>query len=495
MLAAALAAALRAALAATGPGGPACFNLLLREADQAASPLAAARSELAPHVEGLFCEAAARGARGALQALLVCLPEHDAGLGPTALAAARAAGQAGAAADIELLLALRRAAAGDEDGPCREWAAGALPAAAAGARPLPAPLCGAHGSGGLGSAADVHVIIEASGGSCSSGGGGGPCVPGSCCASPASAAGVPAASGTGAPAGASSPRTRRCACCGAGGRASASSMSSSSSDSDCGGGAVSDGSGAAPMVSDDAAPARDDSMGVPDQPPPRPACRVRTGLRDAVAADDVVRAAQLLTELVGASGAGGSLDGEQPLDAFILDLVTISAAAGTCDCAHLLLTAVGSSDDEELKAQACRALALTAAAAGRAALLRVAAAHHAFFSDALTAGGGGLARRAALAAALAGHPHTAVWFVRRAPAPAAARAHVQGMLSLPAWQLRHEAAALAAEAAGAGAPPGLAARGQRGRGHGKDAAARLDARALVEAFDAAWLASEARGHA
>jgi hypothetical protein len=503
-LATALAAALRAALAA-GAGAPhapvagaaACFHLLLREADRADCPLAAARPALAPHMEGLFCDAAARGARGALQALLVCLPEHDGALGPAALAAARAAGQAGAAADVELLLALR-AGAGTPPADAAAAAAAAPAPAREACHALGAP-CGGRARGSLGSSADVHVIIEAA----HSLGGGSSVGAGSCCASPAGPGGAPGcALGAGGAGGAA------CARCGGARAGSASSMSSSSADSECGGdsdgrsslGAASDG-GAGAMSSDDDGGCAPDPP--PGPPPPRPPpCRVRAGLREAVAADDVVRAARLLTELVdGGPGSaepgpdGGGVDATaQPLDAFILDLVTIAAAAGTCDCAHLLMTAIGSNDDEELKGRACRALALAAAAAGRAGLLRVAAAHHGFFAAALAGAGGALAREAARAAALRGHPHTAVWLARRArggggaAGDAAARADIEALARLPAWQLQQEAASLALAAAAAGAPAPPAAKSA-------PPPAPPDARALVDAFNAAWAAAEARGRA
>ncbi|GBF87668.1 hypothetical protein Rsub_00379 [Raphidocelis subcapitata] len=506
MLAAALADGMRAALAS---GAAPCFHRLLRAAGEgeSGSPAAAARAALAPHMGALFADAAGRGARGALQALLVCLPEHCDALDARALDAARAAGQADAAAEIELLLALRlQAGGGGADGCARDVAAKAAQCAAA---PAPAPLCGGGGGGG-GSAAsspDVRVVID------------------QCWGDRAAAPRSSLAAAT------------RCgpACCGGRG-ASLVSVGSSSAGSDCSCGTAGAGAGAADcsvaMAADcgqqyanrsagrcadgwprhpymqpcaavtaappaaPASPRAPAGGGRAPPPPAAPACGLREALRAAVAADDVARAAALLTELVEAPAArlGGSANrgrgpsaaaaaaaaDEGPLDAFILHLVTISAAAGTCDCAHLLASAVGSNDDAELKTAAAEALCIAAAASGRCGLLRLSAAHHRWLRAALAADGGALARRAIRAAVLRGHPHTAVWLARGLADQGLVAPTVEALLSTPPEALRGELSSLDRALAVAGSCCGAEA----------EAPAAPDAPSLVAAFAEAWAAAE-----
>lgn len=104
MLSEALAAAMRCALAS---GCDAAFNLMLWDTERPSSPAASARAALGAHMHSVMCTAARCGARGALQALLVCLPEHTDALDSLVLDAACQAGQAATACDVELLLCIR----------------------------------------------------------------------------------------------------------------------------------------------------------------------------------------------------------------------------------------------------------------------------------------------------------------------------------------------------------------------------------------------------
>lgn len=488
MLAEAMSNAMRCAIAC---GADTCLNTLLRSVIDPETPAAAARAELAPHMHAVFCEAARCSARGALQSLLVCLPEHCDALDFTVLEAAQEAGQVAAAADIKMLLAMRAQAVGQEEAQM----------------PMePVPLCALP---------DACVFID----STSAGG--------FCCASPTSTLcgmGSPAAPPAPGSSCSSMPSSTSAIieCC--------SSATSSSAGSDIG--AIGDmdatDSGQATHVSrhkhhhgkaggaswaQHPYMTRPNSGGspksltapMPETPcPPVPhrtasgngtlrpplvpdsacaaasapasrECRLRAALRQAVALDNVTRAAQLLTELVDASERleAAPCVTQQPmqaLDAFIIDLITEAAAAGACDCAHLLMTAVGSNEDQQLKMLAARALCLPAAATGRCALLRVCTAHHPWLATAMAAGGAALMLECLRAAMLRAHPHTAVWVARQLPAPGLVQAAMEALVSTPAWQLQQEAAAL-----------GFGSKGP---------AARPDATCLVGVFKRAWASAE-----
>lgn len=109
LLAQALSDAFRAALSAPTPAATgACFAALLAALGRPHTALGtAARAALGGQMRGVFCAAAAAGARGALQALLVGLPEHCEMLDAGALAAAQRAGQDEIADEIRMLLAMR----------------------------------------------------------------------------------------------------------------------------------------------------------------------------------------------------------------------------------------------------------------------------------------------------------------------------------------------------------------------------------------------------
>ncbi|KIY98219.1 hypothetical protein MNEG_9744 [Monoraphidium neglectum] len=538
MLAEAMAEAMRASLAS---GAGACLNTLLHAADRAGSPAATARPALAPHMPRVFAEAARRGARGALQALLVCLPEHFEALGPEALEAAAAAGQHGAAADIRLLLSMR---AGVQE-PAVE-----LPAAAAAAAARNAGLEHAA-SLGAGSIPDACVYIDA----CPSPGG-----------VPAAAPYPKEACGTGSGGSDGSGSSGGAPCSSAGSDCSSASAAgclaradSAVCDSEMadngrvGGGvhghhyqqqqeqqqqqrqrqqqqhvhphASSGGAtppqqrvgSAAPVHPYMRRPCSTSSAGEsslsgspanagPAPPPPQQQpqaprgatpgggggdARLRASLRRAICCDDVARAALLLTELVDATerpqGAERQQQQQQPLDAFVLDLISAAAAAGACDCAHLLLTAIGGNDDGELKSRAARALCAAAAARGRCALLRAASAHHPWVAAAMAAGGAALGRECLRAAILCAHPHTAVWVARSLPCGRGhAQAAADALLAAPAWQLRGELEALAGGGGccgGGGGGCGLAKKRAAAAG------AAPDAGALVDAFSRAWAAA------
>lgn len=496
MLAEALADALRCALASHAD---ACFNGLLQHAERPGAPLALARAALAPHMRAVFCEAARRGARGALQALLVSLPEHCDLLDCSALGAAYAAGQSGMLQDIQLLLSLRVQAMGQEP-----------LGSAAGAAACPGAGQLQHQSSGNSSVPDIRVLIDS----------------GSCCASPGSVS--CASHGVAAPPhkhprAAPAPRSSFSSipsssdCCSSGASSQAGSDYGAATDTDMGDASRSrprrtaqgssgrpapsvqgrDGSPVHPyMQQPPSGSASSPPTGTGARPPlasvnsaaaASPAARLRAALRQAVGADNVARAAQLLTELVDATegmaaAASAAGPGEvQPLDAFIVELISAAAGAGACDCAHLLMTAIGGNDDTELKSRACRALCLSAASCGRAALLRVCVAHHAWVAGALAADGGRLGLECFRAAVLRSHPHTAVWVCRMMPGQQGqVQGALEGLLATPSWQLQRELAAL--DCAGAARCGGGA--------KGMHAGAVLDVKTLVGAFARAWAASE-----
>ncbi|GBF87985.1 hypothetical protein Rsub_00697 [Raphidocelis subcapitata] len=464
MLADTLAGALRASLAAAAPPASraACFNSLLAALSDPSNPAAAARPALAPHARGLLVAAAEAGARGALQALLVALPEHCECLDAAALEAARARGHCDVAADIALLLQLR----------APQHARGVGPEAAAAAAAAAGPE-------------DMSVVIDTpappSLGGASSWGT-------SSCASPL-APRHPAARKAAAAAAAAAAR-------GAAARGSFSSVPSS-----CGGGGGSEWGGSSRASSccgyDEAgvvgeldisrprdcrppAPAAPASPGAdcwsrhpamcggaaaaaakppaaphaPPPPSPPAGAGVCGTLLRAVRSDDVAAAARLLTRLVEEQGAlpplpAGS-DSASPLEAFILDLLAAAGAAGAGDCAHLLLTAVGGNDDAALKPRAAAALLLAAASAGRGALVQAAAEAHPWVRGELAAprrganAGSPLACEVAAVALRAGHRGAAAAVAGCLPCGAPVRRAAEALIAAagapaPAQQPLHAA--------------------------------------------------------